>query len=424
MKSDKELSPEEIIQNQMNLLEPDVSNVILKAQLEDLEIEKAADNAALLNQITTASEAVKPMNPAPGKAKRLKIVSKSGEVQMELKAEASSKEVTSKEPAVSELEYKRKVQAEHRVIGRKEEIKALDVAIKNDLAALLIGDTGNGKTYLIQERAQHYKKKMVRVSLNGEIGINELLGKWLVREGSTYWQDGTLTECMRNGDWIILDEFNSALPEVLFCLNPLLDDGRSIVLAEKDNELVVPHPDFRVFATMNPTEDYAGTKDLNPALLSRFSIVLWVENYEPAVEQDIVVYQSGIDRDIAAVMVDVANAIRESRKQGKTWYICSTRDVVNWARVFQAEDLTMQESFDWAIFNKAPHNEKNLIISAIKGAVAVPVTWKDKKEKVVSKLTENLKANRERLQKECQELEKKKDEIKKRIGAEIANAIK
>jgi MoxR-like ATPase len=74
----------------------------------------------------------------------------------------------------SELEYKKKIRLEHKVIGAEDELRALENAVLGDHATLLIGDTGVGKTYRIQALAKKHDKKMVRVSLNGEIGINEL----------------------------------------------------------------------------------------------------------------------------------------------------------------------------------------------------------------------------------------------------------
>jgi len=325
----------------------------------------------------------------------------------------------------SELEYKKKIRLEHKVIGAEDELKALENAVLGDHATLLIGDTGVGKTYRIQALAKKHGKKMVRVSLNGEIGINELLGKWLVKDGSTYWQDGTLTQCMRNGDWIILDEINAALPEVLFCLNSLLDDARSIVLAEKDNELVTPHENFRIFATMNPSEDYAGTKELNPALLSRFTIVLWVDFYKPKIESKIVQYQSGVVKEIAEIIVDIGNIIRKSRKEAKTWFICSTRDLVNMARLFRTDGLTFQECFEWAILNKAPEQEKPILIKVLDDNLKskIKFDWKTKSDEFTSLISVD-QAKIEAMEKQIKELEEKKKILVSEISEFLTKVTK
>ena len=55
-------------------------------------------------------------------------------------------------------------------------------------------------------------------------------------------------------------------------LNIVLESSRTLTLAEKGgNEvLIITHPNFRFYSTMNPGDDY-GKSELNPALRSRFS---------------------------------------------------------------------------------------------------------------------------------------------------------
>ena len=285
-----------------------------------------------------------------------------------------------------------------KLIGLEKEKKALSTAVKHSFPTLLVGETGVGKTYMIQSVARKLGKTVIRVSLNGEIGINELLGKWLVKEGSTYWQDGVLIDAMRRGHWVIMDEINAALPEILFCLNALLDDSRSIVVAEKDGEKVQPVEDFRFFATMNPPDEYAGTKEMNKALLSRFPMVLYMTEYEPETELAIVKYQSKVNDVIGRIMVDAANAVRSLKGGKKIWYTCSTRDVVNWGRLSKSKDHSLEESFELAILNKASVEERKDIVRAIKSAVSVSINWKDSADIIRRKLTDDLAIDVKKLE--------------------------
>lgn len=288
--------------------------------------------------------------------------------------------------------------AEMRVIGLTKEQDILKLAIENNYPVMLIGETGVGKTYLINHMAKEMDKRAVRVSLNGEIGINELVGKWLVKEGSTFWQDGILIECMRKGWWVILDEINAALPEVLFCLNSLFDDARSLVLTEKDGELVTPHPDFRAFATLNPPEEYAGTKELNKALLSRFPVVLQMEYYNPAVELDIIKYQTGIEDAIGRIIVDVGNCLRSLKQKRKIWYTCGTRDLVNWARLICCNGHSLEDTFIYSILNKCSDEEKPIVIKEVKSACKVKFNWASSAETISRKLTDDLAIDIQKLE--------------------------
>jgi MoxR-like ATPase len=67
-----------------------------------------------------------------------------------------------------------------------------------------------------------------------------------------------------------------------------MDDDGYVVLNEKDDkEVVHKHPNFRIFATCNPPE-YAGTKEMNKALLSRFTICINSEFPSEKIESEII----------------------------------------------------------------------------------------------------------------------------------------
>ncbi|KAF7294417.1 Midasin [Mycena kentingensis (nom. inval.)] len=84
--------------------------------------------------------------------------------------------------------------------------------------------------------------------------------------------EGPLVKALRSGDWVLLDEINLASPETLECISSLLHSPTSsITLTEQGSLEAVPrHPDFRIFACMNPATD-VGKKDLPPNIRSRFT---------------------------------------------------------------------------------------------------------------------------------------------------------
>ncbi|KAJ3293014.1 AAA ATPase midasin [Rhizoclosmatium sp. JEL0117] len=98
--------------------------------------------------------------------------------------------------------------------------------------------------------------------------------------------EGTLVKAITRGDWILLDEVNLASAETLESLSGILQSSTgSILLLERgDTEPVKRHPDFRLFACMNPAND-AGKRDLPPGLLSRFT-EMWVDSPD-TVPQDL-----------------------------------------------------------------------------------------------------------------------------------------
>ncbi|KAG1056125.1 hypothetical protein G6F43_001962 [Rhizopus delemar] len=86
------------------------------------------------------------------------------------------------------------------------------------------------------------------------------------------FMEGSLVKAVRQGDWILLDEINLATTETLECLSGLLQDvNGSLLLTEKgDVEPIKRHPNFRLFACMNPATD-VGKRDLPPGLRNRFT---------------------------------------------------------------------------------------------------------------------------------------------------------
>ena len=298
----------------------------------------------------------------------------------------------------------------NKLIGMEAEKKVLSLAVKCNLPALLMGDTGAGKTYLVRALAEETNKKLIRINLNGETGISELVGKWLLRDGTTHWQDGILLDAIRHGHWVVLDEINAALPEVLFTLNSLLDDSRSMIVCEKNNEIVNLHQDTRIFATCNPADDYSGVKELNKALLSRFGVVVHVNYPEADAEMEILKYHAPeIDKEEAKTLVDVANILREARDKEEISYICSTRDIVQCSLIFCADGMSLQESIIYSIVGKAPKEDRQNIVNIIEKNLAIKLPKNCKRGDIQKLLSDYCKT--------IDELEKDRKVLKNRAQA-------
>lgn len=84
--------------------------------------------------------------------------------------------------------------------------------------------------------------------------------------------EGSLVKAVEKGYWVLLDEINLANAETLECLSGLLEGSQgSLCLLERgDKTPVKRHPNFTLFACMNPSTD-VGKKDLPPGLRNRFT---------------------------------------------------------------------------------------------------------------------------------------------------------
>lgn len=297
---------------------------------------------------------------------------------------------------------------EHEIIGQDDNKKILQVGIAKDLPVLLVGETGTGKTTIIREQALALGRKLTRFSITGETTVDEFVGKYELEAGKTVWRDGILLDAMKNGKWLVADEVNVALPEILFVLHSLLDDDKMVTVAQHGGEVVKPHKDFRFFATMNPTDEYAGTKELNKAFQSRFSIVLNLE-YPPAVvEAKIIADKTGVPLDTATKMADVAVALRKAKKDEKIFYTCSTRDLLHWGQL--ASDLDMDDAFRVAILNKSNGDAEAMVeihnhilkryIKLEKSELKLTVDWFEKQSQGIIDERKAFEAEKEKIRQE------------------------
>lgn len=84
--------------------------------------------------------------------------------------------------------------------------------------------------------------------------------------------EGSLIRALKEGHWVLLDEINLANAETLECLSGLLEgsSGSLSLLERGDRNAITRHPDFTIFACMNPATD-VGKKELPVGLRNRFT---------------------------------------------------------------------------------------------------------------------------------------------------------
>ena len=89
-----------------------------------------------------------------------------------------------------------------------------------------------------------------------QTGVDELV-KLPITVGRFEWVDGPLVRALRSGQWLLLDGANLCNPSVLDRLNSLCEAGGVLTLSERGYvngkiQTIKPHPNFRLFMTVNP----------------------------------------------------------------------------------------------------------------------------------------------------------------------------
>lgn len=185
------------------------------------------------------------------------------------------------------------------------ECSLFSAACKSRAPILLKGPTGCGKTRFVEHMAWRLGRPVVTIACNEDTSTGDLIGRWLLVNGETRWQDGPLTLAARHGAICYLDEMAEARPETLVVIHPLTDTRRVLLLAGCD-EVISAHPDFALVASYNPG---AGSVSLKQSTRQRFCALNF--EYLPADrEAQAVAHEGGVSLDTANTLVALAHRCR------------------------------------------------------------------------------------------------------------------
>ena len=142
---------------------------------------------------------------------------------------------------------------------------------------LLAGPKATGKNVLAENLAAVFGRPSWDVSFYINTDAATLLGTDTFRDGEVTLRKGPIYQCAECGGFGVLDEINMAKNESLAVLHATLDFRRAIDVP--GYERVEVDPAARFIGTMN--YGYAGTRELNEALTSRFVVIQM-----PSIDQD------------------------------------------------------------------------------------------------------------------------------------------
>jgi cobaltochelatase CobS len=223
---------------------------------------------------------------------------------------------------------------------------AILAGFSHNRRVIIQGYHGTGKSTHIEQVAARLNWPCVRVNLDSHISRIDLIGKDAIklRDGMqvTEFQEGILPAALRTNTAIVFDEYDAGRADVMFVIQRVLEHDGKLTLMDQ-NEVITPHPSFRLFATSNTvglgdtTGLYHGTQQINQAQMDRWSLVATLNYLSHDAESAIVlsknpIYNTDAGRKQISQMVTVADLTRTAFMNGDLSTVMSPRTVINWAQ--------------------------------------------------------------------------------------------
>jgi MoxR-like ATPase len=224
----------------------------------------------------------------------------------------------------------------NRTINGKLDFDILDTAMARKMNVKIEGYTGTGKTSLAMAWAAYRDLAFYSVSSSSGTEGSQLNGRIIPDEnnpGGFIWQDGPITDIMRYGGVILLNEVTFLPERFTTHFFGMLDKRREVNLLDHRGEVIAAPDNFLVIADHNPTT-YRGSREMNEAFVNRFPIKMFFD-YDPVIEAQLVVSRH---------LLEMAGQIRVQINEGIIDTPVSTNMLVEFETL--AVDLGLEFAMD------------------------------------------------------------------------------
>lgn len=151
----------------------------------------------------------------------------------------------------------------------KEILEMAMAALLQGSNLLLTGGKATGKNILAENLTWMFGRPSYNISFNVNTDSSSLIGTDTFRNNEVQLRKGSVYRCAEEGGFGVFDEINMAKNDAASVLHATLDYRRMIDVP--GYERIELHPATRFIGTMN--YGYAGTRELNEALVSRFLVI-------------------------------------------------------------------------------------------------------------------------------------------------------
>lgn len=231
---------------------------------------------------------------------------------------------------------------------------------------LLSGPKATGKNLLAENLAAVFGRPVWNISFHINMDAASLIGTDTFRDGGVCFRPGPVTCCATEGGFGILDEVNMAKNEALAVLHGALDFRRSIDVPGYDR--IPLREETRFIGTMN--HGYAGTRELNEALTSRFAVISMPVISEEHLERLLKTRFPQLNDQYAGQLVRLFSDIRAKCESGEiSSRALDLRGLLD-ALSLAGRGLDIHSALDMGLTNKSFDSyEQGLVRDMIRGRI-------------------------------------------------------
>ena len=194
----------------------------------------------------------------------------------------------------------------------KEILEMAMAALLQGSNLLLTGGKATGKNILAENLAWMFGRPSYNISFNVNTDSSSLIGTDTFRNNEVQLRKGSVYRCAEEGGFGVFDEINMAKNDAASVLHATLDYRRMIDVP--GYERIELHPATRFIGTM--TYGYAGTRELNEALVSRFLVIdmpeLSEENLRKIIRHDYPEIKEAAEDAVCGLFLDLQTKAQNS----------------------------------------------------------------------------------------------------------------
>lgn len=239
---------------------------------------------------------------------------------------------------------------------------------------LLVGPKATGKNVLAENLSALFGRPEWDISFYLNTDASSLIGTDTFKNGEVSLRKGPIYSCAEAGGFGILDEINMAKNESLAVLHATLDFRR--IIDVPGYERITLDPATRFIATMN--YGYAGTRELNEALASRFMVInmpiLSVESLTKLMREQYPNIKDEFTQQFATLYGEIRTKCESAEISSKALDLRGLMSSLN----LVANGLTVGKALEIGIVNKSfDEFERTLVSDIIASRINGMLTKKD-----------------------------------------------